>query len=498
MPDKWEYPWYAAWDLAFHAIPLAMVDAEFAKEQLLLMLDNRYQHPNGQIPAYEWNFGDVNPPVHAGAAMQVYLIDQALRGGKPDLEFLKRAFPEAARNFTWWVNRKDRTGNNCFEGGFLGLDNIGVFDRSAPLPTGGYLEQSDGTAWMVFFSQNMLRIAVELALPRPGLRGLRDQVLHAHDLDRGRDGPRRRGRRRCGTRRTASTTTSCGSRTARRAPQGPLDGRAPAARRRGGVRRGHSREAAEVPARRRAEIIERNAELCANIHLPTSRASRTAGCSRSSTRGSSAGSSGGCWTRTSSSSPYGIRALSRHHRDHPFVLRTDGEEHRVDYVPGDSETGAFGGNSNWRGPVWMPVNFLLYARAAPALRVLRRRLQDRVSDGLRPADDALRGRARSSPRGSTSLFLRGRRTDGRVHGRATEVPVRSAMEGPRPVLRVLPRRRRLGARRKPPDRVDRTDRADHATRRGHDLGPRHDEGGRAQAGQAPSWMTPAEASRCDV
>ena len=166
MPDKWEYPWYAAWDLAFHTIPLAMVDPDFAKDQLLLMLDNRYQHPNGQIPAYEWNFGDVNPPVHAGAVMQVYQIDSAL-AGKPDLEFLKTAFGKLLVNFTWWVNRKDRAGSNCFEGGFLGLDNIGVFDRSAPLPTGGYLDQSDGTAWMVYFSESMMRIAVELALHDP-------------------------------------------------------------------------------------------------------------------------------------------------------------------------------------------------------------------------------------------------------------------------------------------------------------------------------------------
>jgi hypothetical protein len=167
MPDKWEYPWYAAWDLAFHMIPFTMVDDEFAKQQLDLMLRNDYLHPNGQIPAYEWNFGDVNPPVHAWATMQVYLDGKVRAAGKGDVEFLKYAFSKLLVNFTWWINRKDRDGNNCFEGGFLGLDNIGVFDRSSALPTGGYLEQADGTAWMVFFSQNMLRIAVELALHDP-------------------------------------------------------------------------------------------------------------------------------------------------------------------------------------------------------------------------------------------------------------------------------------------------------------------------------------------
>ena len=164
MPDKWEYPWYAAWDLAFHTLALATVDPDFAKSQLDLMLRNDYLHPNGQMPAYEWNFGDVNPPVHAYATMQIYIRDKERKHGKGDVEFLKYAFAKLLANFTWWINRKDRFGNNVFEGGFLGLDNIGVFDRSAPLPTGGSLEQADGTAWMVFFSQQMLRIAVELAL----------------------------------------------------------------------------------------------------------------------------------------------------------------------------------------------------------------------------------------------------------------------------------------------------------------------------------------------
>ena len=162
MPDKWEYPWYAAWDLAFHCVALTGVDPDFAKQQLELMLHDMYLHPNGQIPAYEWNFGDVNPPVHAWATWLVYQSDKQVRG-TGDIAFLKLAFNKLVLNFTWWVNRKDPGGRNVFEGGFLGLDNIGVFDRSAPLPTGGYLEQADGTAWMALFSQNMLVIALELA-----------------------------------------------------------------------------------------------------------------------------------------------------------------------------------------------------------------------------------------------------------------------------------------------------------------------------------------------
>ena len=166
MPDKWEYPWYAAWDLAFHVLALTLVDADFGKGQLNLMLQGTYLHPNGQLPAYEWNFGDVNPPVHAWSTIFAYRLEK-MRGGVGDLDWLERSFHKLLVNFTWWVNRKDRSGNNVFEGGFLGLDNIGVFDRSAPLPTGGYLEQADGTAWMALFSQNMLEISIELALAKP-------------------------------------------------------------------------------------------------------------------------------------------------------------------------------------------------------------------------------------------------------------------------------------------------------------------------------------------
>ena len=215
MPDKWEYPWYAAWDLRSTRSPLALVDFDFAKEQLLLMLRSLYIHPNGQIPAYEWNFSDVNPPVHAWATLFSTSTRTQL-GREPTCEFLERSFQGLMLNFNWWVNRKDPTGRNVFAGGFLGLDNIGVFDRSAPLPTGGYLEQADGTAWMAFYCQNMLEIALDPGRVRPDLRGDAFKFVEhfmwiAYAMDR-----RGEHTTRCGTRRTASSTTCCGCPTARR------------------------------------------------------------------------------------------------------------------------------------------------------------------------------------------------------------------------------------------------------------------------------------------
>ena len=203
MPDKWEYPWYAAWDLAFHMIPFARIDPDFAKNQLLLFTREWYMHPNGQLPAYEWNFGDVNPPVHAWACWRVFQIDRKMRrsaarhAGKPyddkgDLAFLERVFHKLMINFTWWVNKKDAAGRNIFQGGFLGMDNVGVFDRSKPLPTGGYIDQSDGTAWMAMYSLNLMRMALELAAHESGVSGRRHEILRALSLHCRRDGGLRR------------------------------------------------------------------------------------------------------------------------------------------------------------------------------------------------------------------------------------------------------------------------------------------------------------------
>jgi hypothetical protein len=360
MPDKWEYPWYAAWDLAFHTLALAYVDAEFAKSQLDLMLRNNYLHPNGQIPAYEWNFGDVNPPVHAYAIMQVYLWDKEQNHGKGDIAFLSYTFSKLLINFTWWLNRKDRAGNNAFEGGFLGLDNIGVFDRSSPLPTGGYLEQADGTAWMVFFSQQMLRIAVELALHNPQyeefvskffehtmwIAGAMDRTGQSHenmwdsddgffyDVLRFPDGNavRLKVRSMVGLLPLAAVATF---------EQNILE---------------------KLPefTKHAADFLTRHPELAKNLHMPG--LPGTAGRRLVSIVNEDKLRSilSRMLDESEFLSLHGIRALSRHHLEHPFVFNLAGQEFRVSYVPADSDSGMFGGNSNWRGPVWMPVNFLLY------------------------------------------------------------------------------------------------------------------------------------------
>ncbi|MFM0220469.1 MGH1-like glycoside hydrolase domain-containing protein [Paraburkholderia dipogonis] len=360
MPDKWEYPWYAAWDLAFHMIPLSMVDADFAKEQLDLMLRNDYLHPNGQLPAYEWNFGDVNPPVHAWATMQLYVLDKERRNGRGDVEFLKYAFSKLLVNFTWWVNRKDRAGANVFEGGFLGLDNIGVFDRSSPLPTGGYLDQADGTAWMVFFSQQMLRIAVELALHEPHYEEFVEKFFQhtlfiAGALDR------------VGERHDEMWDEEDGFfYDVLRLPDGgatrlkvrSIVGLLPLA----AVAVFEEDILAKLPKfRERARLfLGRHPELAANIHLPqqpgVANRRMLAILSEQKLRRILAR----MLDEDEFFGPHGIRALSRFHLEYPYVFHHAGQEHRVAYVPGDSDTGMFGGNSNWRGPVWMPINFLLY------------------------------------------------------------------------------------------------------------------------------------------
>jgi len=358
MPDKWEYPWYAAWDLAFHTLPLSIVDPDFAKQQMELMLHAAYLHPSGQMPAYEWNFSDVNPPVHAFATLFMHRTEQAQRG-ETDLDFLKATFNKLLLNFTWWVNRKDRFGKNVFEGGFLGLDNIGVFDRSAPLPTGGHLEQADGTAWMALFSQNMLELAFEItlkdpsyepmimkfvehfyyiasAMNRPGEEGMWDEEDgFYYDVLRLPDGSSQRLK----VRSMVGLLPLCATTVVEKS-----------------VREQIPRTMTYV-----YERLRRIPELMETIH-PTGPGNYGA-----AERGILALLNPERLRRILTKmldeneflGPYGIRSLSKFHKDHPFVLYVEGQEYRVDYLPAESNTGMFGGNSNWRGPVWMPVNSLI-------------------------------------------------------------------------------------------------------------------------------------------
>ncbi len=357
MPDKWEYPWYAAWDLAFHMIPFALIDPDFAKAQLVLFLREWYMHPNGQIPAYEWAFGDVNPPVHAWAALRVYRIERRLRG-KGDREFLEKIFHKLLLNFTWWVNRKDTEGNNVFQGGFLGLDNIGVFDRSAPLPTGGHIEQSDGTSWMGMYCLNMLAIALELAKQDPAYedvaskffehfvyiahatRELGDDAINLWDADDGfyydvlhSDGAAypMKVRSMVGLVPLFAVETL----------EPEIVDRLPGFK------------------RRMQWFIDNHPEFREHVEMATKPGDGTRRLLAIVVREQLPRVLRFMLDEAEFLSPHGVRALSRYHRDHPYVLRLDGMEHRVDYEPGESSSGLFGGNSNWRGPVWFPMNYLL-------------------------------------------------------------------------------------------------------------------------------------------
>ena len=358
MPDKWEYPWYAAWDLAFHCLPLALVDAEFAKHQLILLTREWYMHPNGQLPAYEWAFGDVNPPVHAWAALRVFQIDKKARNDSGDLDFLERIFHKLMLNFTWWVNRKDAEGHNIFQGGFLGLDNIGVFDRSRPLPTGGFINQSDGTAWMAMYSLNLMRIALELAAHDPVYEDIAskffEHFLHIADAmtkigadavglwdeeDKfyydvlsvhGQSVPLR----------VRSMVGLIPLFAVEVLEPGVFD-QLPGFNRRLRWLLEHRPDLANLVSRwQETAVGERHLLSLLRGHRMKKLLARLL-------------------DETEFLSPYGVRALSRYHLEHPFVLELDGHRHVVEYAPGDSQTTLFGGNSNWRGPIWMPVNFLI-------------------------------------------------------------------------------------------------------------------------------------------
>jgi len=358
MPDKWEYPWYAAWDLAFHAVALSIVDPDFANEQLGLMLRSSYLHPSGQMPAYEWNFSDVNPPVHAFATLFLHRTQQALRGDV-DMDFLKANFNRLLLNFTWWVNRKDSLGDNVFEGGFLGLDNIGVFDRSAPLPTGGTLEQSDGTAWMALFSQNMLELALQLAAHDPSFENMIFKfVQHFYFIANGLNRPGPDGMWDeedgfyCDLLRFPDGSAT---RLKERSMVGLLPLCATA------VIEQSQRERFPGVMARLQELQRRMPELSTTMHPVGLDHRGVAGrtllalVNQERLRRILAK----MLDENEFLSPYGIRALSRFHERHPYIFNAGGQEYRVDYLPAESNTGMFGGNSNWRGPIWMPVNVIL-------------------------------------------------------------------------------------------------------------------------------------------
>ena len=361
VPDKWEYPWFAAWDLAFHMLPFARLDPEFAKAQLVLLLREWYMHPNGQLPAYEFAFGDVNPPVHAWAAWRVYKI--AAPRGERDRVFLERSFNKLLLNFTWWVNRKDKDGRNLFSGGFLGLDNIGVFDRSKPLPTGGTLQQADGTAWMAFYSLTMMSMAMELVHDGPLLRvaygdmaskffehfiqisdaintlggdGLWDEedgfYYDQIQVDGGRP-LQLKVRSMVGLLPLIAVTV---------VEQDTLD-RLPGFKKRFEWFLEYRRDLAR-------HISWTEADCCPGHHrwlLAIPSRERLVRVLRY------------LLDESEFLSPHGIRSLSKFHRDHPYVFRAGSQEFRVEYVPGEGNSHLFGGNSNWRGPVWFPVDYLL-------------------------------------------------------------------------------------------------------------------------------------------
>ncbi len=359
MPDKWEYPWYAAWDLAFHTIALSLVDFDFAKEQLLLMLRTLYSHPNGQIPAYEWNFSDVNPPVHAWATLYLYQVERHL--GREDTAFLERSLHGLMLNFNWWVNRKDPQGRNVFAGGFLGLDNIGVFDRSAQLPTGGSLEQADGTAWMAFYCQNMLEIALILAEKDPvyeeiAFKFLENYVWIAYAMDRigeraddmwdEEDGFYYDVLRlpdgeafRLKVRSMVGLLPLCASTVF---DEGTF------------VQYPRLLHLIQLFRQRHPAVVAKIAPTVEGFVGYAKRRLLSPLSKEKLTR-----VLGYLLDEQEFLGPHGIRSLSRYHLDHPFVFHTGGQEYRVQYLPAESNNGMFGGNSNWRGPVWMPVNGLI-------------------------------------------------------------------------------------------------------------------------------------------
>ena len=359
MPDKWEYPWYATWDLAFHTIALVMIDEDFAKQQLMLFLEDRYMHADGQLPAYEWNFSDVNPPVHPFALYTIYTIDKEIRDGQGDIGFLKRGFDKLSLNFNWWINKKDPTGKNVFEGGFLGLDNIGVFDRSSTLPTGGHMEQSDGTAWMALYAQYMLRIAIELAQYEPSyeekalsyfehfihIASAMDKIGENHDdmwdhedgffydVLRFPDGSGTRLK----VRSLVGLLPMCASSVI------------------------NADELNKLPKfkQRYETIVSQKEKFTQNIACPETPGVRGRRLLAVLDEDKLHRVLIRMLDENEFLGPFGIRSLSRYHEAKPYSFHWNDEQYSVAYLPGESDSGMFGGNSNWRGPVWMPTNFLI-------------------------------------------------------------------------------------------------------------------------------------------
>jgi hypothetical protein len=360
MPDKWEYPWYAAWDLAFHMLPMALLDSEFAKQQLLLFLREWFMHPNGQIPAYEFALGDVNPPVHAWACWRVYKMTGAR--GTRDRLFLRRAFHKLLINFTWWVNRKDPQGRNLFAGGFLGLDNIGVFDRSQPLPTGRQLEQADGTAWMAFYCATMLSMALELASDDPSYEDIASKFfehfvaitdamnrLGGTGLWNEEDGFYYDVLSANGTSiplRVRSMVGIIPLFAVEVLEQDVID-RLPGFKKRMEWFLKHRQDLAQHVSYCVSDACDGHGHDHSHRLLAIPSRDRLTRVMRY------------VLDEAEFLSSYGVRALSRYHQDQPYAIQVGGQEHCVAYVPGESNTGLFGGNSNWRGPIWFPVNFLL-------------------------------------------------------------------------------------------------------------------------------------------
>jgi hypothetical protein len=356
MPDTWEYPWFAAWDLAFHTVAFALIDPAFAKNQLILLCREWFMHPNGQLPAYEWAFDDVNPPVHAWAALRVYQIEQK-EHGRGDLAFLERVFQKLLMNFTWWVNRKDAQGNNVFQGGFLGLDNIGVFDRSRPLPTGGFLNQSDGTSWMGIYTLNMLAIAIELAMHNPVYEDIATKFFE-HFLFIA-DAMNHLGGDGLWDKEDGFYYDMLMLDDGRKIPMKirSMVGLIPLL----AVEIIEPEELDAMPGfKERLEwFIKHRPSLAENVAMMTEMGVGERRCLSIVDRPTLESILQKMLDETAFLSDYGIRALSRYHLEHPFVLRLDGQEYRVDYEPAESTIGVFGGNSNWRGPIWFPLNFLL-------------------------------------------------------------------------------------------------------------------------------------------